>query len=157
MDTTLQKATELGVKQIVPVITERCGVHLSGDRQEKRRQHWRGIVTAACQQSGRTRLPAVNDIQSLSDWLQAYPPGNELRLILDPLAGQRLGQITENHGTPPERITLLIGPEGGLTANENRLAQQHGFMAVALGPRILRTETAGITAIAVIQALWGDL
>jgi len=154
---TLQKATELGVKQVVPVITERCGVHLSEDRQEKRRQHWQGIITAACQQSGRTRLPTTADITALSDWLQNNPAGDELRLTLDPMAEQRLGQIAENHTTPLKQVTLLIGPEGGLTANEIRLAHQHGFIPVALGPRILRTETAGITTIAVIQALWGDL
>lgn len=157
MDMTLQKATELGVKQVVPVITERCGVHLPEDRQEKRRQHWQGIVTAACQQSGRTRLPTIAEIQTLSTCLQNTPAGDELRLTLDPAAEQRLGQIAEHHETAPGRITLLIGPEGGLTANEIRLAQHHGFVTVALGPRILRTETAGMTAIAVLQALWGDL
>ena len=156
MDTTLQKATELGVKEVVPVTTDRCGVHLSGDRQQKRRQHWQGIVTAACQQSGRTRLPLINDIKPVTECLQGFPPGDELRLILDPTAEQRLGQMTKTHATSPDRLILLIGPEGGLTANEIRLAQQQGFIPVALGPRILRTETAGITALAIIQALWGD-
>lgn len=157
MDLTLQKATELGVARIVPLLTERCGVNLSAERREKRQHHWQGVVTSACQQSGRTRLPTVAGITPLSDWLRNNPADGSPRLILDPLAERRLGEIVGKPATTAPEIALLIGPEGGLSAEESLLAQRHGFVPVALGPRILRTETAGIAAIAVLQALLGDL
>jgi 16S rRNA (uracil1498-N3)-methyltransferase len=157
MDLTLQKATELGVSDIVPVTTGRCGVHLTAERQAKRLHHWRGVVTAACQQSGRTRLPRIADIAPLAAWLAEHPAGDELRLILDPTAGQGLSRLASGLSTSATRVVLLIGPEGGLEDDEIELAVRGGFTRVALGPRILRTETAGITAMAVIQTLWGDL
>jgi len=151
MDYTLQKATELGVHHIVPLTTERCGVHLNEERRHKRQRHWQGIITAACQQSGRDRLPQLQPINPLTQWLaQSNTP---MKLVLDPEAHQTFRDLK-----PPEAgVELLIGPEGGLDADEIKLAQRHGYQTISIGPRILRTETAGIATLAIIQTLWGDI
>jgi 16S rRNA (uracil1498-N3)-methyltransferase len=150
MDTTLQKATELGVSKVVPLACERSVVKLSGDRAEKRVAHWRNVVIAACEQCGRNRLPEVAQITDIEAFLDA-PGGDELRLLLAPGAGQSLKQLSR-----PERVMLLVGPEGGLTAQEGGHAQRAGFVPIRFGPRVLRTETAPLAAIAAMQALWGD-
>lgn len=152
MDYTLQKAVELGVAAITPVITRRSVVQLDRARQEKRLQHWRGVIIAACEQSGRTCPPALAGITPLDGCLQPAPGG--LRLLLDPEAA-----TTARALPPPEngRVTLLVGPEGGLDGEERALARRAGYVGVRLGPRVLRTETAGLAAIAVLQHLWGDL
>lgn len=157
MDLSLQKAVELGVAGIVPLQTGRGVVKLDQERQDKRLGHWRGIVIAACEQSGRRRLPALAPPQALADWLAEGQPNG---LLLDHRAAAALPdlfpdwrEIPPPAGTP---VTLLIGPEGGLTPTERDLARAQGFTGVRLGPRILRTETAPLAAIAVIQALWGD-
>lgn len=150
MDYALQKAVELGVAAIAPLFTARGLVQLAGARRERRQDHWRGIIVGACEQSGRRRLPDLHPPQSLESWIETAPAGG---LLLDPAAEQTLV------GLPPPgpEVSLLVGPEGGLDARERALAQRHGFRPVRLGPRILRTETAPLAAIAVIQALWGDL
>jgi 16S rRNA (uracil1498-N3)-methyltransferase len=150
MDTTLQKSTELGVSRIVPIASERSMVRLSGDRAEKRILHWRNVVIAACEQCGRNRVPEVVGITDIEDFLDVER-GAELRLLLAPDAGQSLKQLPR-----PEKVTLLVGPEGGLTGREHARAERAGFVPVRFGPRVLRTETAPLAAIAAMQVLWGD-
>ena len=150
MDYALQKSVELGVGRITPLFTERSQVHLSGPRLERRLDHWRGILVGACEQSGRRRLPHLATAASYSDWLSDHTGGG---LLLDPEAARPLTAWP----APAATITLLIGPEGGLSPRERASARDRGFEGVRLGPRILRTETAPLAAIAVIQALWGDL
>ncbi|EHQ51799.1 hypothetical protein ECTPHS_03844 [Ectothiorhodospira sp. PHS-1] len=158
MDYGLQKATELGVSRIQPVITRRT---VGGDderRLDKRMTHWRGVVISACEQCGRNDIPELLPPMPLTRWLGAYRsgPGAEeqaLGLVLDPRATHGLTGIRDR----PASIHLLIGPEGGLEENEIGQAIHEGMTPVRLGPRILRTETAGVAALAVIQALWGDL
>ncbi|HRD66630.1 MAG TPA: 16S rRNA (uracil(1498)-N(3))-methyltransferase [Candidatus Competibacter sp.] len=151
MDYTLQKAVELGVAAIQPLFAERGGVELSGERLARKIQHWRGIVVGACEQCGRNRLPALHQPLPLADWL-AQPAAPGLQLLLDPLAERGLRGLEPPTGT----ITLLIGSEGGLSSAEIARARAAGFVGVQLGPRILRTETAGVAALAAMQALWGD-
>jgi 16S rRNA (uracil1498-N3)-methyltransferase len=150
MDTTLQKSTELGVSRVVPIASERSVVRLSGERAEKRVAHWRNVVIAACEQCGRNRVPEVERITGIDAFLDGPEPG-ELRLLLAPEAGQALKQLPR-----PERVALLVGPEGGLTERERTLAERAGYVPVRFGPRVLRTETAPLAAIAAMQTLWGD-
>lgn len=149
MDATLQKSTELGVSRIVPIASERSLVKLSDERAARRVAHWRNVVIAACEQCGRNCIPEVGEITELSAFLAGA--GGELSLLLAPDAGQNLQELA-----PPPRVTLLAGPEGGLTPRERRLAEKAGFVAVQFGPRVLRTETAPLAAIAAMQVLWGD-
>ena len=151
MDFVLQKSVELGVHEITPLFTERCTVKLSGDRLLKKQQQWQKIVISACEQSGRSVVPVVHLPVTLSQWFSDLPAG--LRLTLDPYAPTPLQQLTER----PDQLTLLIGPEGGLSDEEVELASQQQFLPVRLGPRILRTETAALTALSVIQYQFGDL
>lgn len=151
MDYTLQKAVELGVTQIVPLLSERSVVKLDAERWEKKMQHWRGVIISACEQSGRTRIPALHAVSPLHTWLPQAPTAT-LKLTLAPVAQQSIRTIA-----PAQHpILLLAGPEGGLSEIEIQRAQTSGFLPVTLGPRILRTETAGVAALAAIQALWGD-
>lgn len=151
MDYTLQKATELGITAIQPLESARSVVKLTGERADKRVAHWQGVVISACEQNGRNRIPPVAAIRRLTDWL-GEPNDTGLRLILSPGASQRLADLPVPNGS----ITLLIGPEGGLTANESAAAIACGYTPVSLGPRILRTETAALAALAAMQTLWGD-
>jgi 16S rRNA (uracil1498-N3)-methyltransferase len=150
MDLTVQKAVELGVSHIVPVASRRSVARLAGERAARRVAHWQGVAAAACEQCGRNQVPQVAPLEKLEFWL-ARPAGNELRLILAPDAGQSLVDLP-----PAERVQLLVGAEGGLDPQEILAAGQVGFKAVGLGPRILRTETVGLAALAAMQALWGD-
>lgn len=150
MDYTVQKAVELGVGAIRPLLTERSVVNLQGERLDKRLDHWRGVVIGACEQSGRNRPPPVLAPLSLTDWLTGTPPAG---LVLDPEAGAGLLDLER----PAGAVTLLVGPEGGLSEAELELARRAGFRGVRLGPRVMRTETAGIAALAALQLLWGDL
>ncbi|WP_295388454.1 16S rRNA (uracil(1498)-N(3))-methyltransferase [uncultured Thiodictyon sp.] len=150
MDYAIQKAVELGVAAIQPLFTERSMVQLKGERLGRRLEHWQGILIGACEQSGRRRLPALAHALALEDWLAVAPPGT---LLLDPQAPQALARLPQ----PGPAVTLLVGPEGGLSPRERELASRHGVTGVRLGPRILRAETAPLAAIAVLQALWGDL
>ena len=150
MDFTLQKAVELGVSAIQPVLTERSVVNLRG--LEQRLLHWRGVVISACEQCGRNFLPPVLEPLNLTVWLPGYrDPG--MRLLLDPSAEQGLCELPR----PESSITVLIGPEGGLSPAEIGLARALGFIGIRLGPRVMRTETAALAALAALQALWGDL
>lgn len=150
MDFAIQKAVELGVKRIVPVVTERCNVQLKQDRAEKRHAHWLGVMHSACEQSGRAVLPQLSEVAELS--LAMENTTDTLKLVLDPQA-----ETGFKHLQPARQLTLLIGPEGGLTEQEIDMAKNTGFTAVQFGPRILRTETASTAALAVVQSLWGDL
>ncbi len=149
MEYALQKAVELGVGRLTPLFAERTQVRLEGVRLERRLEHWRGIVIGACEQSGRRRLPTLDPAMTLEHWLADTSEGG---LLLDPCAPLALTGLP----APVAGVTLLIGPEGGLTVREREQAMGRGFQGVRLGPRILRTETAPLAAIAVIQALWGD-
>lgn len=151
MDYAIQKATELGVVHVVPVITERCNVRLSDERWEKKLQHWQAVATSACEQCGRNRIPAIHQPLTLGAWLAQ--DRTELRLTLDPLAAGGIATITEK----PGEVSLLVGPEGGLSEAELSAARRTGYRGLRLGPRVLRTETAGIAMLAVLQSRWGDL
>ena len=150
MDFTIQKAVELGVRHIVPVDSRRSVMRLAGERAAKRVAHWQGVVAAACEQCGRNQVPLVAPLEKLENWLAKPAPG-ALRLMLMPNAEQTLASIT-----PATEVQLLIGAEGGLDPQEVLAAQQAGFQGVRLGPRVLRTETAGLAALAAMQTLWGD-
>jgi 16S rRNA (uracil1498-N3)-methyltransferase len=153
MDYTLQKAVELGVRAIQPLATDRSVVKLKDERAERRVEHWRNLVVSACEQCGRNRIPAVAPPRPLADWIGSLGPVQdaEVRLLLSPQAPESLRDLTA-----PSRITLLAGPEGGFSPVEVQLALSRGFRPVRLGPRVLRTETAAVAALAAIQALWGD-
>jgi 16S rRNA (uracil1498-N3)-methyltransferase len=150
MDYTVQKAVELGVSRIVPLFTEHCGVQLDGERLAKRVKHWQGVVIGACEQCGRNRIPHIDAPVTFSQWLAA--PGDGLRLVLDPNAEHTLAQLP----VPSGPVTLLIGPEGGLSDREIALAKQSAYLGLRLGPRILRTETAAVAALAALLGAWGD-
>lgn len=152
MDYTIQKAVELGVAIIQPLFTERSGVDLTGERLVRKIQHWQGIVIGACEQCGRNRLPELREPLTLIDRLTQLTKEPEPGLLLDPLAELGLRGLIPPSGP----ITLLIGSEGGLSPAELAKAHEAGFVSIRLGPRILRTETAGVAALAAIQALWGD-
>jgi len=151
MDYSLQKATELGVAAIQPLATERSVVKLAGERADKRLQHWQHVVIAACEQCGRNRVPAVAPAQPFYHYLAQIDRGKRL-LMLSPDAETPLKRVA-----PAAAAVLLIGAEGGLAPAEYQAAEASGFEPVNLGPRILRTETAPVAALAVLQALWGDL
>lgn len=151
MDFTIQKAVELGVRQIVPVESERCVVRLNGERAAKRVQHWQQIAVSACEQCGRNRLPEIKPIISLSAWLATSMPDQE-RWVLLPGADKALSEMPR----PQKPVAILIGPEGGFSDAEAAAAQQAQHLSVRLGPRILRTETVAPTVLAAMQVQWGD-
>ena len=153
MDFVVQKATELGVKRITPVLTEYGVVKLDAARAEKRRDHWQSVATSACEQSGRTRLPLVDSPVTLRDWFGNKPTEVDAELILAPGATKSLAGIA----APQTKVCVLIGPEGGFSDTEYEDASVAGFTAVSLGPRVLRTETAAVATLSVMQSLWGDL
>lgn len=153
MDFVVQKATELGIKRITPVLTEYGVVKLDSGRAEKRRDHWQKVAASACEQCGRVRLPLVEAPVTLKEWFGSAPANVDAQLILKPGAAMPLAAIA----APPTKVCLLIGPEGGFSDNEYEDAEVAGFRPVAIGPRILRTETAAIAALAILQSLWGDL
>lgn len=153
MDLTVQKAVELGVTRIVPVVSRRSVVQLSAERALRRVEHWRGVVAAACEQCGRNRLPDVAVPESLEHWLAHSSSPAARRLLLAPSAAKSLAAVP----CPGRSIELLVGAEGGFAPEETKLAALTGFLPVRFGPRILRTETAGLAALAAIQFLWGDL
>jgi 16S rRNA (uracil1498-N3)-methyltransferase len=149
-DYALQKSVELGVSRLYPLFTQRCMVKLTAKRQSQRMLHWHKIVQNACEQSGRCRLPHLEEPKPFATLLDSELPG--CLLLLDPDGSSRLSDITPSDS----KISLLVGPEGGLTQAESEMAGNRGFSAVSLGPRILRTETAPLAAMAAIQTLWGD-
>jgi 16S rRNA (uracil1498-N3)-methyltransferase len=151
MDFIIQKAVELGVKKIYPLITERCNVRLDNEREEKKYLHWQSIIISACEQCGRTRLPSIAAPQTIDTWLAQQH--QQLCFVLSPHVTHKLPQEKlPSHSS----ITILIGPEGGLSDQEVARATSKGFQAIHLGPRVLRTETATIAAISTLQAKYGD-
>jgi 16S rRNA (uracil1498-N3)-methyltransferase len=152
MDWVVQKATELGIHQIQPLITRRVDVKLNGERSEKKQQHWQGIAVAACEQSGRRIVPIVHKPCALDKYL--LQSSAELKFVLR-AGGESLAKLSEQHKVPTS-AELLIGPEGGLDENEISAAEKSGFIATGFGPRVLRTETAPIVALSLLQANWGD-
>jgi 16S rRNA (uracil1498-N3)-methyltransferase len=152
MDLVLQKATELGVAAVAPVATARSVVRLDVDGRGRKAAHWRGIAIAACEQCGRARVPDVADARTLAAYL-ADPPRAQARILLSPEAESGLGTAARGAAS----VELLVGPEGGLEDAEREAALAAGFRACRLGPRVLRSETAAIAALAVIQSLAGDL
>ena len=149
-DWVLQKATELGVTKITPLITERTEVKIGGDRQEKLVDRWQQIIISACEQSQRNLLPELSAPVQISNWLNTV--NSDLRFVLHHRDSKTLPAEQK-----PQSVTLLIGPEGGLSENEIAQAQAKNFNALTLGPRVLRTETAPVAAISLVQYLWGDL
>lgn len=152
MDWVLQKATELGVAAIAPVLSERTEVRLGAERAERRMAHWRGVVVAACEQSGRARLPTLAEPQELARHAAHARELDVLKLALDPE-----GELGFAELPPGQTVELVVGPEGGLSERDLAMLRAAGYRGLRLGPRILRTETAGPAAIAALQALRGDL
>ncbi len=152
MDYTIQKAVELGAKHIQPIATARSVVKLNQQRAEKRIAHWQSVITSACEQSGRAFVPAVAMPLTLADWLANNPNSDSFRILLNPVGAKRFAELAK----PTNEIELLIGAEGGLSPSEIEIATTNGFQSIILGPRILRTETAALTAIASMHTLWGD-
>lgn len=150
MDWVVQKAVELGVSAIQPVRAERSLLRLEGARAARRREHWQQIAIAACEQSGRNHVPPVAEILSLPEWLANAGPGTAF--VLTPGTEHALGSGPQPRGT----VQLMIGPEGGWSAAELATCERAGCIASSLGPRVLRTETAGLAAVSVLQACWGD-
>ena len=148
MDWAIQKATELGANEITPIVSERCEVRLKDERADKRLAHWRQVAISACEQCGRSTLPLIHPPVDLNTWLKACEA--DLKLVLHPVAEPLTAHAR------PGRLAFLIGPEGGLSDAEVETAQAHAFQAARLGPRVLRTETAPVVALAVAQQLWGD-
>jgi 16S rRNA (uracil1498-N3)-methyltransferase len=154
MDLIVQKATELGAACVVPVRSARTTLKLDAERAAKRLQHWHGVVIAACEQCGRNRVPHIADIADLDQAL-TQAAANGACAILHPNGGISLRDWTQAHQQQP--MTIVVGPEGGFTDEEIALARSRGATLVTLGPRVLRTETAGLAALAVMQASAGDL
>jgi 16S rRNA (uracil1498-N3)-methyltransferase len=153
MDYTLQKAVELGVSAIQPLTMRRTVVRLSDEKAIRRRAHWQGVVNSACEQCGRNLLPPVAEIQEFVAWQRGQAKdGETLKLLLDPEGGVGLRDLPP----PTSPIILLAGPEGGFDPAERKLAHAAGFQGLRLGPRVLRTETAALAALAALQAVWGD-
>jgi 16S rRNA (uracil1498-N3)-methyltransferase len=150
MDYAVRKAIELGVAAIQPVVTVRSAALPSGERGERRLAHWRQIAIAACEQCARNRIPEIAAPRPLGDWLAAW---RDEGLVLAPTGSESLASLPRPTGS----LALLVGPEGGFEQREIDAARTRGFIAVRVGPRVLRTETAGVAALAAVQALWGDL
>jgi 16S rRNA (uracil1498-N3)-methyltransferase len=150
MDWLIQKSTELGVTAVTPLLTEHTGVKLSGERATKKIQHWQQVAISACEQCGRNRPPVIHELQRAEDWLDSTVA--EQKFVLHHRA-----QTIDVSGTKPGSIALLVGPEGGLSESEIAAAERSGYAALRLGPRVLRTETAPLAAIAILQAWWGDM
>lgn len=152
MDWVVEKGVELGVAAIQPVAAKRSVIRLSAERMERRVAHWNQIARAACEQCGRNRVPEVAPVLDLPQYLALAKAQNALRLVLAPAAGAGLRVLPR----PDRPVIVMVGPEGGWEEGELQAARAAGFQALELGPRVLRTETAGAAALAAMQALWGD-
>lgn len=150
MDWVIQKAVELGVVKITPLMTRYCTVKLAADRMAKRLQHWQNIIISACEQSGRNVLPRLAPIIDFSEWIKTEDSG--LKLFCDPNSKTSIVTLPKANS-----VVIVIGPEGGLSTQEIKTAQEQDFTGVSLGPRILRTETAGLAAITLLQGSFGDM
>lgn len=153
MDWIIEKAVELGVTAIQPLAAQRCVVRLNGERAAKKAEHWQGIVVAAAEQSGRNRLPHLAGPTNLHEWLGQHCLHR--RILLSPRAEQSLSDWARHH--PHQAVSLVIGPEGGFTEQEESAALAQGAIALSMGPRVLRTETAGLAALAALNAIWGQM
>lgn len=153
MDWIVEKAIELGVSGIQPLAAQRCVVKLSGERAEKKLGHWQGIIESASEQCGRNRLAHLAALEDYRQWITQQDLHR--RIILSPRAGHSLADWARHQ--PPQAVTLVIGPEGGLSEQEEDAALRHGALALSMGPRILRTETAGLAAVAMLSAAWGGM
>ena len=151
MEFVIQKAVELGVSDITPLLTERCGVKLSQERWLKKHEQWHKLIIAACEQCGRNTLPTLHPPTEFNDWINQST--SQLRLTLHPRAEKAFRHIN----LPPAGVRLLIGPEGGFSEHEIFQTEECGFQTIQLGPRVLRTETAALAAITALQAIHGDL
>jgi 16S rRNA (uracil1498-N3)-methyltransferase len=156
MDWLIEKAVELGATNFVPLTTSRSVVRLSGERALRRQAHWQRIVQSSCEQCGRNRMPEVAATREIGTWLGLMPKTpaeGELRVLLSPRANVSFSSLPEH--PPTGEVTVLVGPEGGFSSPEEAAALDHGFIAVGLGPRVLRTETAGIAVLSALAARWG--
>ncbi len=151
MEFTIQKSIELGANTITPLFSERCGVKLDGERLEKKLQQWQKIAIAACEQCGRNRIPEIRTAMQLEAWCAEQD--DSLKLNLHPRASHSINTLP----LPVNHVRLLIGPEGGLSADEIAMTSGYGFTDILLGPRVLRTETTALTAITALQVRFGDL
>jgi 16S rRNA (uracil1498-N3)-methyltransferase len=152
MDLTIRQAVELGVAEMQPLITQRSLTRLASNHTEKKIEHWQRVAIAACEQCGRNRIPRINAPKWLESWLAESHDGNVVRLLLSPRGKKSLRHLA----SPPGEIVLLTGPEAGFSEHEEAGAQAAGYVAIEMGPRILRTETAAAAALAAMQTLWGD-
>lgn len=153
MDWIMEKAVELGATAIQPLISSRSVMRLTEDRAAKKMHHWTGILSAAAEQCGRNRLPHLAESQPFDSWI--VQQDLHRRLLLSPRGSEPLSQWARHH--PAQAVTLIIGPEGGLSPSEEEAAIAHGALCLTLGERVLRTETAGLAAMAALQAVWGEL
>ena len=153
MDWIIEKAVELGVAAIQPLSAQRCVVRLSGERAEKKQAHWQGIVVAASEQSGRNRLAQLAALSDFKSWISQQDLHR--RILLSPRAEQSLSDWARHH--PPQALALLVGPEGGLSEAEESMAVSQGVLMLSMGPRVLRTETAALAALAALNAVWGGM
>lgn len=151
MDWVIQKATEVGVTEISPLYTERTEVKLKGDRAEKKLRHWQQVSISACEQSYRNRVPVIHPPITVNQWLSSVKA--EKKLVLHHRSQHSISELGEQQAAS---AALLIGPEGGLSTDEIKRAEEHSFIPLTLGPRVLRTETAPVVAISILQSLWGD-
>ncbi len=167
MDYTVQKAVELGVTEIVPLKTERTVVNLKGDHRDRRKNHWQKIVNSACEQCGRNTVPSVLPVDKFINWVadqgvesehnKSTDENTRLKIMLHHEAEHGFSSLQDLSAGPNMHVTFLVGPEGGLSEEECELASKAGFVSVRLGPRVLRTETAALAAISVMQSIWGDM
>lgn len=153
MDWIVEKAVELGVAAIQPLAAQRSVVRLSGERAEKRQAHWQGVIVSASEQCGRNRLAALQPLADVGPWLAA--PSASVRILLSPRATESLAAWARANAAQP--VTLLIGPEGGLSPQEEDAAVAAGALSLSMGPRVLRTETAGLAALALLAGAWGGV
>lgn len=153
MDWIIEKAVELGVTAIQPLAAQRCVVKLSGERAVKKLTHWQGIIISAAEQSGRNRLAHLADPANFNDWIAQQ--NLHLRILLTPRAEQSLSDWARHH--PPQSVALMVGPEGGFTSAEEIMAARQGALLLSMGPRVLRTETAGLAALTALNAMWEEI
>ena len=153
MDWIVEKAVELGVTAIQPLAAQRSVVRLAGERLDKRQVHWQGVIVSASEQCGRNRLARLHGLADIGPWLAA--PLDGVRILLSPRATESLAGWAR--GNAPQAVTFLIGPEGGLTPQEEAAAVAAGALSLSMGPRVLRTETAGLAALAVLAGAWGGV
>lgn len=153
MDEIVQKAMELGVAGVQPLAAQRCVVKLSSERAGKKLAHWQGIIESAAEQCGRNRLAHLAEPVEFTAWISQQDMHK--RILLSPRAEQSLSDWARHH--PPQAVTILIGPEGGFSDKEEELAIRHGALMLSMGARVLRTETAGMAALAALNAVWGEM